>query len=154
MQDDPKDSLTEWGNKLNSPDRSVREEAGERIVQAFDERLLRLIEKEIGDQLRGKVTPSSVFQSVFAGLLAKTPRFPNRNEMWGYIRKAAINKVKDRAKYHGRRRRDHHQETRPGAQATDGSNASDNILEHGQEVLEPELLKRNYRRREESGAML
>ena len=94
------------GVQTQSADPQEQEEAARRITEAFTGQLLLLINKRLGHGLRRRVDPEDVLQSVFKSFFHRDPSFANRNEMFAYLVKVAVNKAKNVVRYHGQEKRD------------------------------------------------
>ncbi len=105
MSDNTPGSLTLAGQQLHDPDPTVRDQAARKIVEAFDQQLLRLIKPLIGCKLRDKADPDDIVQSALGSMIRLGPSFACRNQMWDYLRTTAINKVAELGRMYGTQKR-------------------------------------------------
>lgn len=137
--DDECHSITEAGRQLRSPDTTAYNAAAARIYEEFDAELLRLIRRMSPARMRRKLDAEDVVQSVLRSFFRGGAEFANRRAMWGFLRKAAINKLVNKVKYYEQERRDCRREVEvdanQGLSATCQSQDSPQTLEAGRKLV-------------------
>ncbi len=80
----------------------------DRLIERYQPRLHAFIRLRLGDQVRAREASMDVVQSVCRELLAAAPGFEFRGEerFRDWLFTAALNKIRDKARFHGRDKRD------------------------------------------------
>ncbi|MGE3173778.1 MAG: RNA polymerase sigma factor [Planctomycetota bacterium] len=91
--------------------------AVEQLVALYQARLHAFVRLRLGDRVRAREATADVVQSVCRELIVAAPRFEFRGEeaFRDWLFTAALNKVRDKQRYHGRDRRDAAREHDPEA---------------------------------------
>ena len=82
--------------------------AVERLIECYQPRLHAYIRLRLGDRVRAREATMDVVQSVCRELLAAAPGFEFRGEerFRDWLFTAALNKIRDKQRFHGRDKRD------------------------------------------------
>lgn len=82
--------------------------AVERLIECYQPRLHAYIRLRLGDRVRAREATTDVVQSVCRELLAAAPAFEFRGEerFRDWLFTAALNKIRDKQRFHGRGKRD------------------------------------------------
>lgn len=105
--------------------------AVERLIERYQPRLHAFVRLRLGDRVRAREATADVVQSVCRELLSAAPGFTFRGEerFRDWLFTAALNKIRDKQRYHGRRKRD----------AARERDADDGGLAHAASYLTPSV---------------
>jgi RNA polymerase sigma-70 factor (ECF subfamily) len=83
-------------------------EAVDRLIEHYQPRLHAFVRLRLGNHLRAREATVDVVQSVCRELLAASPKFEFRGEerFRDWLFTAALNKIRDKQRFHGREKRD------------------------------------------------
>ena len=82
--------------------------AVQRLIERYQPRLHAFVRLRLGDRIRAREATVDVVQSVCGELLSAAPRFEFRGEerFRDWLFTAALNKIRDKQRFHGRDKRD------------------------------------------------
>jgi len=101
------DKLTDLVNRRNCSDPDVRNQAAQKVVDAFDDQLIVLVREQLDDaRILQRVDAEDVVQSVYRSFFGRDNALPSRNAIFVFLRTMATHKAINLRKYHAAQKRD------------------------------------------------